>query len=196
DVEYRVGDVLRRPQVEPVVLADLEIGEDHVAQHREDVLADAADHLAVDERRCRGPLERHLEAAVPLDEADAEIAIPVEHLARVVRVAAAVEHGEDAAAQQRIQSALALAAQELDLEVRQDLEAAFRPDLRVHGLAGIRAYVEARCGCLLQRVVLGNEWPVVQGRISMGTRSGVMSQMSIMSELDTAMQQLVQSAWR
>ena len=49
DVEHGVGDARRVVQVEAVAVEDLVVDVDHVAQHREQLFLDAADHLAVDE---------------------------------------------------------------------------------------------------------------------------------------------------
>ena len=49
-------------EVETAALDDLVGDEDHVAQHREQVLLDAADHLAVDERLPRRVLDLELDA--------------------------------------------------------------------------------------------------------------------------------------
>ena len=49
DVEHRVGEVRGIAEVEAAALDDVVRDEHHVAQHGEQVLLDAADHLAVDE---------------------------------------------------------------------------------------------------------------------------------------------------
>ena len=62
----------------------------------------------------------------------------------------------------------------VDLQFREDLKAAYRPNLGVYSLGA--------------RQEIPN-----QGLISIGVLLGVMSQMSIMSEFETAMQPFVQS---
>lgn len=70
-----------------------------------------------------------------------------------------------------MQTALTRRAQLVDLELGQDFETSLWPDLSVDKLGVGR----------------------IQGRISIGVLLAVISQMSIMSELDTAIQPLVQS---
>ena len=49
NVENGVGNVARGLQVETATLQDFIIGEHDVAEHREDLLADSANHRTVDE---------------------------------------------------------------------------------------------------------------------------------------------------
>lgn len=76
-----------------------------------------------------------------------------------------------------MQSTLATRTKLIDLELRQYFEAAFRPDLRVYGLCAGHGTLD-------------------QGLISIGVSLVVISQMSIISEFDTAMQPFVQSRVR
>ena len=75
---------------------------------------------------------------------------------------------------------IAVRAQLVDFELRENFQAPLGPDFGVDGNGAIVALVV-------------NGGTGAQGRISMGVFSPVMSQMSIMSEFDTAMQPLVQS---
>ena len=65
----------------------------------------------------------------------------------------------------------------INFELRQDLEAAFRPNLNINSFSA------------------GQE-PLGQGRISIGVLLAVINQISIMSEFETAMQPFVQSRVR
>jgi len=106
-----------------------------------------------------------------LYETDLEIAKAFQYFARVVAVTTGIQYCQQASPQQRIQPTLAGRTQLINLELRQHFEATLRPDLGV------------------DQLVIGQ----IQGRISIGVLLAVISQMSIMSELDTAMQPLVQS---
>ena len=57
-----VGDALRLLQVDAAVLVDLAVDVQDVAQHREQVLLDAADHAAIDEGPGRGVAQFELHA--------------------------------------------------------------------------------------------------------------------------------------
>ena len=173
DVEHGVGDAIAGVEVELPAAGDLGVDEDHVAQHGEQQLADAADHLAVHEGLRRRVLQGQLDAAVLLDDEHVEIVVLLQHLARVVGLAADVEHRQRAAPQHLVLPALARAAQPIDLVLREQLEAALGHDFD-QGFVG---------AC-------------VQGRMSIGVLRAVISQMSTMSALDTAMQPLVQSVRR
>ena len=98
-----------------------------------------------------------------------------------------------------MQTALALVAHLLDLDLRQHFETAFGPDLGIDRATGGRL-CHALGGSFAVRHYRyrggsrSHGSPAFdQGRISIGTLFGVISQMSIMSEFDTAMQPLVQS---
>ena len=75
DVEHRVGDARGGREVEAPALHDLVGDEHHVAQHREQVILQSADHLAIDECRRRRILDLELDA--PGLPHDAQIEIPV-----------------------------------------------------------------------------------------------------------------------
>ena len=62
---------------------------------------------------------------------DVEVAVAVEDLLGVVGGRAGVEHRQRAAAEQRVQAALAGVEELVDLVLREVLEAAARPDARV-----------------------------------------------------------------
>ena len=156
------------------------------------MLTDAADHLTVDERMRRRAVERYLEAAIVLLEADLEVAIGFEQRARIVRVGARVEHRQHALPQHGIQATRSCVAELLHLELGQDLEAALGPHVGADRFAGIDVQ---RCSpAIVHRgYAPRGHRPSDYGRISIGVLSPVISQISIMSELDTAMQPLVQS---
>ena len=115
DVEHRVGDGLRAREIESVVVDDLVGGVDDIAQHGEEELLDAADHVPVDESRSRGVLDLELDAEGVTHDADVEIPVSLEDLARIVGVAAGVEHRERALAEERVKTALSARQQQLDL---------------------------------------------------------------------------------
>ena len=83
-VEHRVGDGGGVGEVEAPAGDDLVGDEHHVAQHREQVLLDAADHLAVDEGGRRGILHLELHAPGMAQDADLEVAVAVEDFLGVV----------------------------------------------------------------------------------------------------------------
>jgi hypothetical protein len=55
-------------QVEARIVGDLEVHVDDIAQHREQVLVDTLDHLAVDEGVRRRAADIELDAALALDD--------------------------------------------------------------------------------------------------------------------------------
>jgi hypothetical protein len=71
-VEHGVGDAFRAVQVELRIVRHLVADEDDVAQHGEQMLVDALDHLAVDEGDGRRTLDVELDAALALDDGDIE----------------------------------------------------------------------------------------------------------------------------
>jgi hypothetical protein len=177
----RVGDALRLAQLEAAVLVDLAVDVQDVAQHREEVLLDAADHAPVDECTRGRVVQLELHAPGLAQDGDLEVGVAVENRPRVVRLAAAVEHGERAAPVDRVEAAARGVEQPVDLELREVLEAAGRRHPGVD-----------RVGVLHRRdgdLDLAHHY----GRISIGIPACVRSQMSTMSALLTAMQPSVQS---
>ena len=136
DVVHRVGDALRTREVEAAVLVDLVVDVEDVAQHREQVFLDAADHLAVDEGRGRRVAQLELDAPGLAHDADVEVVVALEDRLRVVGLAAGVQHGERAAAIERVEAALRGVEQPVDLLLRQVLEAAGRRDPGVDEASG------------------------------------------------------------
>ena len=167
-------------EVDRAVLEHLAMQVEDVAQHREQVLLDAADHLAVDERRRRRVAQLELHAPGLAHDADIEVRVALEDRARVVGLAAAVQHRERAAAEERVEPATRGIEQPVDLVLREVLEAAGRRDPRIDRVD----LLEGRH----DRFGLAHH-----GRISIGRPTLVRSQMSTMSELLTAMQPSVQS---
>ena len=78
-----------------------------VAQHREQMLADFADHLRADERDIRRILELQRDAAFVLHDRDAEVLVATEVLADVVVGRTGVKHGERALPPQLVEAAVA-----------------------------------------------------------------------------------------
>ena len=90
DVEHRVGDGRGIAEVEAAAFDDLVGDEDHVAQHREHVFLDAADHLAVDEGLARRVLHLELDAPGLAHQLHLEILVAVEDFLGVVALAAGI----------------------------------------------------------------------------------------------------------
>src|SRR6185436_5155648 len=120
-------------------------------------------------------------------------------------LAAGVHHGQRALAEQLVEAAGARIEQFLDLGLRQVFEAATRSDARIHEIgnddAGFQGVPSIRLGrCWTGKCTRRGEqrfrgpvFPENQGRISMGTLSDVIIQISTMSALVTAMQPSVPS---
>ena len=62
--------------------------------------------MAVDESRSRGVLDLELDAEGVTHDADVEVPVAIEDLARIVGVAAGVEHRERALPEERVKAAL------------------------------------------------------------------------------------------
>src|SRR6185312_3084194 len=105
-VEHRVGDVRGAAEVEAAARNDLVGDEYHVAQHGEEMLLDAADHLAVDEGGARSVVHLELDAPRVAHDADVEVAVAVEDLLGIVSGRAAVEHRQRAFAKERVEPSL------------------------------------------------------------------------------------------
>ena len=153
DVEHGVGDRRRIVEVEAAAFDDLVADEDHVAQHREQVLLDAADHLAVDEGLPGRVLDLELDAPGLAHQLDFEVLVAVEDFLGVVGLAAGIEHGQRALAEQRVEAAGARIEEFLDLGLGEVLEAAARSDARIHEIgnddAGFQDIpFESRSPCL------------------------------------------------
>ena len=173
DVEHGVRDPLRAREVEARVVQHVVVRVEQVAQHGEQVLADAADHLRADERDVGRVLELERDAAFVLHDGDAEVLVAAQDLPDVVVGRAGVQHGQRALAPELVEAAAARVAQ----------------------LVAPRPARGSR-GCppgLSTRPLRGHGFGAAYGRISIGVDSRVMSQMSTMSELLTAMQPSVQS---
>ena len=179
DVEHRVGDRFRIVEIESAAVDDFVRNVDDVPQHGEQQLLDAADHLAIDERRSGRVLDLELHAPGVAHDLDIEVAIAIEDLFGVVDVAAGVQHGERALAEQRIQATLPARQQLFDFFLRQALERAARPDTGVDELGYYDAGFHRGIRC--------------QGWISIGVLSDTSIQTSTISAFETAMQPSVQS---
>ena len=82
DAEDRVGDACRVVEIE--ARDDLVVRIDDVAQHREQVLLDAPDHLAVDEGAARGVLHLELDAPGLAHDPELEVLVGLENEAGIV----------------------------------------------------------------------------------------------------------------
>jgi len=153
---------------------------EHVAQHREQVLLDAADHAAVDEGAGRGIAQVELDAPGLALDVDVEVVVALEDGTRVVGLAAAVQHRERTAAEQVVEAATRRVEQAVHLLLREVLEAAGRRHPRVDEVLLVRGR--------------NRHLDVAHhGRISIGMPRRVRCQMSTIAEFDTAMQPSVQS---
>jgi hypothetical protein len=116
-------------------------------------------------------------------DVDLEVGVAVEDRARVIGLAAAVEHRQRAASVQRIQAAARRVEQPVHFHLREVFEAAGRGDPRVDEIVLFR-----RAGWD------GDFGPAHHhGRISIGIPTVVRIHTSTMSELESAMQPSVQS---
>src|SRR6185437_12524405 len=104
-------------QVETAARHDLVGDEDHVPEHGEEVLLDAADHLPVDEGAARGVVHLELDAPRMAHDTDIEVAVAVEDLLGVVGGGAAVQHRQRALAEERVEPALPGVQELLDLRL-------------------------------------------------------------------------------
>jgi hypothetical protein len=185
DVIDGVRDARRIVQVEAAGAENRIVDVDDVAQHREQVLLDAADHRAVDEGARRRVLHFQFHAPGLAAEADLEVLVALEDRAHVVGFQARSEHGQRAAPEHLVDAAVAGAEQLLHFALGKILEAPERGDPRID--QPFRFELRDRRGG--PRVVRKR----AHGLISIGVSGGVMSQISTMSEFDTAMQPSVQS---
>ncbi len=111
-------------QVETLAAENGVVDVDDVAQHREQMFLDAADHRAVDEGARRRVLHFELDAPGLAAEPDLEILVAIEDGADVVGLQARAEHRQRAAAEQFVNPALPRAEQLLDFTLREIFQAA------------------------------------------------------------------------
>ena len=128
DMEHRIGGAFGGREIETRGVLDLVGHIDDVTQHAGEMLANAADHLAVDEGIAGRIVELEANAAVLLQHLDLEILVCVEHRDAVIGLAAAVEHGQRTAAQDVMQPVGGGIAQAIDLILGEHFQAAFRRD--------------------------------------------------------------------
>ena len=121
-----------RAQIEARAAQDVVVRVQEIAQHGEQVLANAADHLLADERDIGRILELERDAAFVLHDGDAGSLVAAQDLADVVVGRAGVQHGERALSPQLVEPTLARVAKLACLDSRENLEAAFRGNQRVH----------------------------------------------------------------
>ncbi len=136
DLEDEVGDVFGTFRVVPAGGGQYGVGVDDVAQHGEQVLADAADHLAVDEGAGRGVVEFDLDAARLLQQGQVEVLVGLHDGLAVVADGPAVEHGQRALAEQAVEAAFAVVLELVHLLAGEDLKTAFGGDARVYAVSG------------------------------------------------------------
>ncbi len=131
NVEYRIGNPLRRHQVEFRIVTDFVADINNVAQYREQMFMNAFDHLAIDKGAGRRPLDVKLDAALALDNADLERVITFKQLLAVIHVIAAIENGQRAIAEYFIKSAEPGVMQFRDFALGENFKMPFRGDLRI-----------------------------------------------------------------
>ena len=126
DLEHRVGDAARRREVELHPPFQLVGDVENVAQHREQVLAHAADHLAADEGPVRCIAQVEPQTAVLLHQAEVEIPVALEQIPHVVDLRPARQHCQCAASEQIMKRLVATPAQGVDLALGEDGETGVR----------------------------------------------------------------------
>src|SRR5690606_37370736 len=107
---------------------------DHIAQHRKQVLLDAPDHLPIDEGAGRRIVQLQPDTPGLAADLQVEVAVALEDQAGIVQFAAGVQHGQGAAAEQRVQTALPGIQELVDLRLGKILKAALGRDLGVDQL--------------------------------------------------------------
>src|SRR4030088_1807372 len=125
-MEHSVGDGRGVAQIEPAARNDFVGDEYDIAQDGEKMFLDAVDHLAVDEGGRWGIVHLQLDAPGLADDLDLKVPVPIENLFGVVGICAAVQYGQGAFAEQRVQAALARVEELADLVLGEVLEAAPR----------------------------------------------------------------------
>ncbi len=150
DVEHGIRDSARAREIEARIVQDVVVRIEKVAEHGEQVLADAADHLRPHERDVRRVLELERDAALVLHDGDAEVLVTAQDLADVVVLSAGVEHGQRTLAPELVEAPFAGVAQLIGLDSREDLEATLRGDQSVHGMGLLGSTVtgESRSGSI------------------------------------------------
>ena len=121
-------------EIEPRIAEDVFVRVQQVAQHGEQVLADAADHLVAHERDIRRVLELEPHAALVLNDGDSEGLVPAQNLPDVVIGRPGIQHGKRALAPELVEPTLARIAEPIGFGPRKNLEAAFRGNQRIHRL--------------------------------------------------------------
>ena len=184
DAEHRIGDVVGLGQIEPPRRHDFVAGVDDVAQHCEQVLLHAPNHSAIHKSRGWGMGKVQLHAPRLAHQSQVKGRITLEQFARVIAIAAAVQHREGAPPKQGVEASLP------------------RVQKLQHFLLGEVLQHTTRCHAGIDEITtLWGAWKMQgrvdgQGRISTGMLLRVNSQISSMSSLLTAIQPLVQSISR
>src|SRR6267378_5799612 len=106
NMKYRIGDAGGGSEVVAAAFHDLVGNEHHVAQHREQMVLQSPDHHSVDESGGRRVLDLELDAPGLAHDPQVEVAVLLEYHPCIVDIAAGIEHGESALAEQGIQAPL------------------------------------------------------------------------------------------
>ncbi len=126
DVIDGVRDVRRVVRVEAIAAENRVVDVDDVAQHREQVLLDAADHLTVDERARRRVSHFELHALRPGGPDESRNPCSGRRSRDVVGFESGRQHGQRAAPEQIVNAALPRGEQLLDFALREIFETAER----------------------------------------------------------------------
>jgi hypothetical protein len=126
DVVHGVRDARRIAQIEAIAAEDGIVDVNDVAQHREQVFLDTADHLAVDERARRRIADFELDAPSLSAEANLKVLVAIEDRTHVIGLQSRRQHGKRATAKQLIDAALTGGEQLLDFALGEVLETAER----------------------------------------------------------------------
>ena len=133
DLEHGAGDALAGAHVELGAAVDLHRHVGDVADHGEQQLGDAADHLAIDEGHAGRIHQLDLDAAILLVHVDVEVRVLELGGARIVGLAAGGQHRQRAAAQQVVHAAGGSIAQAGHFGAGKYVQAATRRDQCVGG---------------------------------------------------------------
>ena len=133
-MKYSVRRTLRGAQVEALVAHDIIAHEHDVAEHGEQQFANSANHLAVHKRMrgCSG--KRYFQATILVQEGHIEITVALKHRTRIIGLDARIQYSQDAAPQQWVEAAFVTGSQQVDFNLREDLETTLWPHLGIDGV--------------------------------------------------------------
>ena len=106
NTEHRIGNVVGFGQIEPPRRHDFVAGVDDIAQYCEQVLLHAPNHSAIHESRGWGMGKVQLHAPRLAHQSQFERRITLEQFARVIAIAATVQHREGAPPKQGVEASL------------------------------------------------------------------------------------------